>query len=115
MSHSENLINVPDVNSQEFKEFLEKNGFDPIKNLNNDFQCPIKFSDVHDDDNGNNDISENNENDDLKKHVTKGALIFCGIMLLGYAFTVSTIARGVFKGNLKTQRYFMKHGSYLVK
>ena len=113
MSHSENLINVPDVNSQEFKEFLEKNGFDPIKNLNNDWQCPITFSDVHDDNNENNDISE--KSDDLKKHVANGALIFCGIMLLGYAFTVSTIARGVFKGNLKTQKYFMKHGSYLVK
>ena len=113
MSHSKNLINVPDVNSQEFKEFLEKNGFDQIKNLNNDCMCSIKFSDVHDDNNENDDISE--KSDDLKKDVAKGALIFCGIMLLGYAFTVSTIARGVFKGNLKTQRYFMKHGSYLVK
>ena len=130
MGHSDSLKDVPNINSNEFEKFLadndkgsetflENNGIDP-KIFKKD------FTNKHED--GLNNPSENNStiNQPKKESIVKiifkmidnwcmenpgpSLTIFLGgSAFICYKMTVGIISQGVFKGNLKTSRYFDKH------
>lgn len=114
MGHSDSLKNVPNVDSKEFENFLKDNGFDK-KFFNEDFTS--KPGDI------NNSLNDNTAPDQPKKEsigkiidnwCTNNQKLFAAIILGGslffyYKMTIGIISQGVFKGNLKTARYFNKY------
>ena len=119
MGHSESLKDVPNINSKEFEKFLEDNNFDKMV-------FNVDFTNKHEDDLNN--PSENNSTTNQPKKASIVKIIFkivdnwcmenpgpsLAIFLGGSAFicykmTVGIISQAVFKGNIKTSRYFDKH------
>lgn len=117
MEYSKNLENVPDVTSKAFENFLKENNFE-YKTLepNKKRDSAYKPSD-----------SDNHENDQtesvsigsviynmLDNWIAKNpelslALFIGGTLLVTYKMSAAMISQGIFKGNLKTARYFAKH------
>ena len=120
MDHSNNLKDVPNVDSKEFEKFLEDNGFD--KKIFNDFTN--KSEDAL-----NNSIKDDPTPDQPKKEsigkilfkivdnwCTKNpgpsmAIVLGGSAFICYKMTIGILSQAVFKGNLKTSRYFDKYVS----
>ena len=119
MGHSNSLKDVPNVNSKEFKKFLEDNGFD--KNLfNEDFTN--KLEDALNNSLNDDPVTDQPKKESIGKILFKVvdnwcmknpgpslAIILGGSAFICYKMTVGILSQAVFKGNLKTSRYFDKH------
>lgn len=119
MDYSNNLKDVPNVNSKEFEKFLKDNGFDK-KIFNEDFTNKLE-------DTLNNSLNDDPAPDQpkkesigkilfkivdnwcMKKPGPSLAIILGGSVFICYKMTVGILSQAVFKGNLKTSRYFDKH------
>lgn len=106
MSYSNNLKDVPNVNSEEFEKFLKDNNFDKLVSDNDkkDFEVFAK----------NGKPIGNILLDMIDKFITKHPVASAGIIASGATYIscsifVRLIAQGVFKGNLKTIKYIDKH------
>ena len=119
MGHSNSLKDVPNVNSKEFKKFLEDNGFSKVLF---DEDCTNKFEDTLSDSLDDNStpnqpkkesigktLFEFIENWCMKNPGPSLAIILGGSAFICYKMTVGILSQAVFKGNLKTSRYFDKH------
>lgn len=122
MSHTDSLKNVPDINSKEFENFLKENGFktDYVTNTKNTFA-------VHENtpNNSSPEVTMKNEGKSFDKWLFEKVNNWCknnpiqtiailsgGMAFLSYKMAVRTISQGVFKGNLKTSRYYEKLMNY---
>lgn len=119
MSHSSSLKDVPDVNSKEFEKFLEDNGFGKDlfnEDYTNKFEDAVSNS-LNDDHTPNQPKKESTgmslfnfvENWCMKNPGPSLAIILGGSAFICYKMTVGILSQAVFKGNLKTSRYFDKH------
>lgn len=117
MSHSDSLRDVPNVNSKEFEDYLEKYGLD--KNMKNLFDTKTKVNTTS---NKNPDISEESQTntpdtpigekiiDTIENWFMKNPgpgflIIMCGSAFICYKLTASLLAQGTYKGLMK----FYKH------
>lgn len=135
MGHSDSLKDVPNVDSKEFEKFLKDNGFDK-KLFTEDFTNKLEdalnnsLKEVPEKESIGKivvDIKEEPKPEQPKKE-SIGKTIFnivdnwcmknprpALIIFLGgsaficYKLTVGILSQAVFKGNLKTSRYFDKH------
>ena len=121
MSHSDSLKNVPNVNSKEFEKFLEDNGFN--KNVfNEDFINNLEAIDELSNSLKDNPTPDQPKNESIGKILFKIvdnwcmknpgpslAIILGGSAFICYKLTVGILSQAIFKGNLKTSRYFDKH------
>jgi len=119
MSHSNSLKDVPNVNSKEFEKFLKDNGFDKLA-FNKDYILTVekpmnsrKEEEVTVDQTESESIGNR-----LFKIVDDWGANNPGISLIAifglstficYKITIGVISQAVFKGNIKTSRYFDKH------
>jgi len=118
MSHSDSL-----ADSKEFEEYLEKYKLD--KKLKNIFDTKNE-SNTAQNQNKNPDISEESQTNTsdtpigekiintIDKWLAKNpgptlAIVFGGSAFICYKMTIGILSQAVFKGNLKTSRYFDKH------
>lgn len=117
MNHSKSLENVPDVTSKEFEDFLKDHNF-KYKTL--EFNKKQDSADEpNDSDNHENDQTESVSVGSVMYHmldnwITKNpdlslALFIGGSLFIAYKMSVGMLSQGIFKGNLKTARYFAKH------
>lgn len=129
MGHSSSLKDVPNVNSKEFEKFLEDNGFDKKSVMsrmtyneafNEDFTN--KLEDVLNNSLKDDPIPDQPKKESIGKVLFKIvdnwcmknpgpslAIILGGSAFICYKMTVAILSQAVFKGNLKTNRYFVKH------
>ena len=129
MGHSSSLKDVPNVNSKEFEKFLGDNGFDKKSVMsrmtyneafNEDFTN--KLEDVLNNSLKDDPIPDQPKKESIGKVLFKIvdnwcmknpgpslAIILGGSAFICYKMTVAILSQAVFKGNLKTNRYFVKH------
>lgn len=119
MGHSNSLKDIPNTKVGEFEKFLVDNGID-TSTINND------FTNTSEDD--LNKSKEDKPEPDQPKKESIGKILFkmvdiwCmknpglslaivlgGSTFICYKMTVAMLSQAVFKGNLKTSRYFAKH------
>ena len=117
MSHSDSLKNVPYVDSKEFEKFLEDNGFDKkifnevtTNKLGGNPNDSLK-NDPKPDQSKKEFISKIVNNWCIKNPGPSLAIVLGGSAFICYKIIVGIISQAVFKGNLKTSRYFDKHSS----
>lgn len=120
MDHYKNLEDVPDINSKEFEKFLEDNGFD--KKLFNEDLSTYKLDDALHHSLNYNPEPNQPEKESIGKTLFKivdnwcsknsgpsMAIVLGGSVFICYKMIVGILSQAVFKGNLKTSRYFDKH------
>lgn len=106
MGYDKNYKDVSDIDLKEFKKLLENNGIDE------------KFTNKHQDDSTSNQPKKKS----MSKTLLKGfdnwciknpglslAVVLGGSVFIYYKLTIRILSQAVFKGNLKTSRYFDKH------
>ena len=119
MSHSSSFKSDPNANSKEFEKFLEDNGFSKVlfdEDFTNKFEDALNnsFKDDHTPNQPKkksigNILFEFIENWCMKNPGPSLAIILGGSAFICYKMTVGILSQAVFKGNLKTSRYFDKH------
>lgn len=125
MGHSSSLKDVPNINSKEFEKFLEDNGFDKKSVMS-------RMTYTEDFTNNLDDVLNNSTKDDpipdqpkkesigkilfgivsdwcMKNPGPSLAIFLGGSTLICYKITVAILSQAVFKGNIKTSRYFDKY------
>lgn len=119
MTHSNSLKGDPNANSKEFEKFLEDNGFSKVlfdEDFTNKFEDALNNS-FKDDPTPKQPKKESIgkilfefiENWCMKNPGPSLAIILGGSVFICYKMTVGILSQAVFKGNLKTSRYFDKH------
>lgn len=106
MSYSNNLKDVPNVNSEEFEKFLKDNHFDKLVSDNDkkDFEVFAKSGKPI------GKILLDTIDRFITKHpVSSAGIIISGTTYIGCSIFVRLISQGVFKGNLKTIKYIDKY------
>lgn len=112
------LENVPDVNSEEFTEFLEKNGFEE-KFLNDYNDIKKRIADTLEDGQKKDHVSlkekfsakniiEKIDTWSMNHPGTSLIIFFGGSGLICYKILQAFVAGAIFKGNLKTLKYISK-------
>ncbi len=114
MSHSDSLKNVPTVDSKEFENFLKNNGFyETISpdNAINDAESKTN-EDVQQEDTSISMKIFNKVSKWCDKNPEKSMLIFFGgATIIICKISVALLSQAIFKGNVKTAKYFEKHSS----
>lgn len=129
MGHSNSLKDVPNVNSKEFEKFLKDNGFsnsftkyatanDKLA-VNKDYILNVeKPMNSHKEEVTVDQTESESIGNRLFKIVDNWSANNPGISLIAilglstficYKITIGVISQAVFKGNIKTSRYFDKH------
>ncbi len=111
MNHSKNPKDIPNINLKEFEKCLEDNG------INKKFIKENATDKIHND-SSSNQPKKKSVSKTLFKSFSKWciknpglsvAVVLGGSVFIYYKITISMFSQAVFKGNLKTSRYFDKH------
>lgn len=113
MGHDKNYKNVSDIDLKEFKKLLENNGIDEkfIKKNATDKRQDDSASNQQKKKSIGKTLFKSFDNWCIKNPGLSLAVVLGGSVFIYYKITTSIISQAVFKGNLKTSRYFNKHSS----
>ena len=106
------LKDVPKVDSDEFKTFLNENGFDFLTDyIRDDINAKPVEDDINEEKSSENNIDLKNKihNWILNNPKTSSLMFLGGSMFILYKITIFMLAQSIYKGNVKTIKYLNSH------